>query len=224
MIRIVAISDTHLRQPGLPLGDVLIHAGDLCNFGTKQEFADGLDWLASQKHSYKFYVPGNHDRYTFDFVDTTSFMCSKVGVSQLVDKTIMLDGISFHGSPWTRIFGWTQAYMHDQYWMNAHWKRLPKCDVLITHSPPAGIFDQCPHLAGCEGLLDAVGRLKPRVHLFGHIHTGHGGIKEYKHLTGEETLFANVCALDASGMAVKYGPLIIDLFREHGKVQAEWLR
>jgi hypothetical protein len=59
---------------------------------------------------------------------------------------------------------------------NHPWKdRIPlDTDVLITHTPPMHHRDI---RLGCAGLLAEVWRVKPKVHIFGHIHTGHG--KEY---------------------------------------------
>ncbi|KAJ5455385.1 hypothetical protein N7475_010506 [Penicillium sp. IBT 31633x] len=52
----------------------------------------------------------------------------------------------------------------------------PAIDILLTHGPPAGILDQVPPdlNVGCEYLLRAARRARPRVHLFGHIHEGWG--------------------------------------------------
>ncbi|KAK4862642.1 hypothetical protein LT330_002775 [Penicillium expansum] len=52
----------------------------------------------------------------------------------------------------------------------------PAIDILLTHGPPAGVLDQVPPdlNVGCEHLLRAVRRAKPRLHLFGHIHEGWG--------------------------------------------------
>ncbi|OAQ62886.1 phosphoesterase [Pochonia chlamydosporia 170] len=60
-IRIVCISDTHNRQPTIPPGDVLIHAGDLTENGSFDEVQAGVTWLSSQPHKYKVFVAGNHD-------------------------------------------------------------------------------------------------------------------------------------------------------------------
>jgi hypothetical protein len=50
--------------------------------------------------------------------------------------------------------------------------RIPiETDVLITHTPPRY------HLGldlGCDGLLQELWRVKPRLHICGHIHSGHG--------------------------------------------------
>ena len=52
------------------------------------------------------------------------------------------------------------------------WKELPKVDILVTHGPPFGILDKTNEgkNAGSELLLKEVLRLKPKLHLFGHIH------------------------------------------------------
>ncbi|KAL8757018.1 MAG: hypothetical protein Q9199_002528 [Rusavskia elegans] len=52
----------------------------------------------------------------------------------------------------------------------------PKIDILLTHGPPAGILDQTRRgdKVGCEHLLRAVRRCRPRLHCFGHIHEGWG--------------------------------------------------
>jgi Icc-related predicted phosphoesterase len=45
-------------------------------------------------------------------------------------------------------------------------------DILITHGPPYGIFDRTAKKvnAGCKYLLDRVQKVKPKIHIFGHIH------------------------------------------------------
>lgn len=56
------------------------------------------------------------------------------------------------------------------------WNLIPDdTDVLITHSPPLGYGDLC-HTgirAGCVELLSTIQqRVKPKYHIFGHIHEG----------------------------------------------------
>ena len=52
----------------------------------------------------------------------------------------------------------------------------PAVDIMLTHGPPLGILDFTfgGKLAGCENLLAAVRRVRPRLHVFGHIHEGRG--------------------------------------------------
>ena len=48
-------------------------------------------------------------------------------------------------------------------------------DIVMTHGPPKGILDLCPQgLVGCLNLLQALRRVKPLMHCFGHIHEAHG--------------------------------------------------
>lgn len=57
----------------------------------------------------------------------------------------------------------------------------PHIDIMVTHGPPFSILDNVvgmgPRMGssvGCQHLLRAVKRCKPRVHAFGHIHEGWG--------------------------------------------------
>jgi Icc-related predicted phosphoesterase len=57
----------------------------------------------------------------------------------------------------------------------------PEIDIMVTHGPPYGILDSVAGVSqrmqssvGCQHLLRAVKRCKPRLHAFGHIHEGWG--------------------------------------------------
>ena len=57
------------------------------------------------------------------------------------------------------------------------WDLIPAhVDVLITHDPPHGVLDRSAggENVGCEELLAATRRIRPRLHVFGHIHQGLG--------------------------------------------------
>lgn len=58
------------------------------------------------------------------------------------------------------------------------WNNVPAgLDILITHNPPHGIMDKVQNGNFCVGskrLRHAVGLLEPKIHIFGHIHEGHG--------------------------------------------------
>ncbi|KAF2190592.1 hypothetical protein K469DRAFT_811524, partial [Zopfia rhizophila CBS 207.26] len=53
---------------------------------------------------------------------------------------------------------------------------FPAIDVMMTHGPPLGRLDKTyrGEPVGCEHLLRAARRCKPRLHCFGHIHEGWG--------------------------------------------------
>lgn len=65
-------------------------------------------------------------------------------------------------------------------------------DVLITHGPPFGILDRTISglEVGCEDLLKTIKKLKPKFHLFGHIHEAYG------EENGINTTFINGSLLD----------------------------
>lgn len=64
---------------------------------------------------------------------------------------------------------------------------FPAIDVMMTHGPPMGVLDtvRTGDNVGCEHLLRAARRCKPRLHCFGHIHEGWGG-RRVKWKDGEE--------------------------------------
>lgn len=64
-LRVVCISDTHGLHRNMmheiPQGDVLIHAGDFTDTGTRQEVIDFNDYLGELSHPYKIVIAGNHE-------------------------------------------------------------------------------------------------------------------------------------------------------------------
>jgi len=54
---------------------------------------------------------------------------------------------------------------------------FPSIDIMMTHGPPKNILDWVAHdgsTVGCENLLRAVSRARPRLYCFGHIHEAYG--------------------------------------------------
>ena len=70
------------------------------------------------------------------------------------------------------------------------WARVPtRVDVLVTHGPPMGVLDRTSRgeSVGCEALAEALERIRPRLHVFGHIHESYGTLEK------GGTLFVNAC-------------------------------
>ena len=91
--------------------------------------------------------------------------------------------------------------------INKHWKLIPKeTDILITHGPPFGILDRTisNYNAGCEMLLKKVNQIKPKLHVFGHIHEGYGMVEK------DKTFFANASSVNLNYQLVN-APIILDL-------------
>lgn len=55
----------------------------------------------------------------------------------------------------------------------------PQIDIMLTHGPPANVLDRVSggQHVGCESLIKAANRAKPRLYLFGHIHEAWGGVR-----------------------------------------------
>ena len=88
-----------------------------------------------------------------------------------------------------------------------HWEHIPSdVDVLITHGPPLGILDETMHgeCVGCEDLLEKINTVKPKYHIFGHIHEGYGSISK------NGTHFINASILDA-GYVIRNKPVVLDV-------------
>ena len=66
-------------------------------------------------------------------------------------------------------------------------------DVLVTHRPPYGILDYADQTNyGSATLLRRVYEIKPRLHLFGHIHQQYGVLKR------GETTYSNGAMMNES--------------------------
>lgn len=194
-MRVVAISDTHTfeHQISVPDGDVLIHAGDATITGTADEVAAFGRWLDAQPHRYKVVVAGNHDWLFERNREQAEYLIKFPGVVYLQDDLVEINGVRFYGSPWQpRFHDWAFNVNRGRA-IAWKWRLIQKCDVLVTHGPPWGVLDSvkngAPHL-GCEELGEAVGRIKPRFHVFGHIHGGYG---ERRAPNGIHFINASIC-------------------------------
>ncbi|XP_076047163.1 UPF0046 protein T07D4.2 [Oratosquilla oratoria] len=96
----------------------------------------------------------------------------------LQDKAHNICGIKLYGTPWQPEYcNWAFNLPRGKACLEK-WEAIPDdTDVLITHSPPIGHGDLCCTgvRAGCVELLSTVQqRVKPKYHVFGHIHEGYG--------------------------------------------------
>jgi Icc-related predicted phosphoesterase len=113
------------------------------------------------------------------------------------------------GSPWTKTFPnmnpRCKAFTCDtEKELNEKWALIPEdVDILITHSPPYGImdavqrydFDHNSTIENC-GSVSLMNRLysekiKPKLHVFGHIHEGHGHIQKMMDYPGVQFVNAS---------------------------------
>lgn len=100
-------------------------------------------------------------------------------VHYLEDSACEVGGVRFYGAPWCTRFGrdWAFQLADTEEGLGAKYGLVPDdAQVLITHQPPLGQGDmnECDKRTGSRTLLDRVLRAPPLLHIFGHIHTGHG--------------------------------------------------
>ena len=122
--------------------------------------------------------------------------------------------LEVYGSPWSPIFGFWAFGLQRGDQIRRKWSAIPaSTDVLITHGPPLGRGDQTffSGRAGCYDLLREVqDRIKPRLHVFGHIHEDQGCTFD------GHTLYVNAASVD-----IQYQPThlchVIDLPHDEQK-------
>jgi len=233
-IRIVVISDTHglHRELALPSGDILVHAGDFSNAGEQEQIFDLATWFGTLPHQAKVVIAGNHDitmdkdyyagrgqeRFHANMNMSRSDRERKVDEVRkglvsagtclyLEDQAASVCGISSYGSPWQPEFcDWAfnlarGAECRDK------WKQIPQeTDMLITHGPPLGHGDKNSERVsvGCADLADRIKHVKPRLHLFGHVHEGYGCTAD------GQTLYVNASNCDHS-YRTSHLPIVVDL-------------
>lgn len=228
--KIALISDTHGRHAelsdklkGIHDGDILIHAGDLSNEGTYSEIVKFLQWMAVQPFNHKAIIAGNHD---FGFegygvrINASTYvegekmksglidLCKELGITYLEDSMVEIEGIKIYGSPYTPLF-YDWAFMRDAENIKKIWSKIPEnLDILVVHGPAFGYGDlnsdgiRC----GCPYLLERIKQVKPKYHVFGHIHEARG-IYRSNEPDLLNTTFIN--ATSVNGWTNMHGPFLI---------------
>jgi len=126
----------------------------------------------------------------------------------LEDQSVTLRGIKIHGSPWQPEYkNWAFNLPRGEALLDK-WKKIPDdTDILVTHTPPVGygdLTDSGLHV-GCVDLLNSVTRrIKPKFHVFGHVHEGYGVRSDGK------TVFVNASICNY-GYQPENKPIIFDI-------------
>ena len=209
-MRITVISDTHTKHGLIPLtdlpgGDLLIHAGDIMNSGyNKNDILDFCTWFHSlEQYDKKIFIAGNHDRM---------FENHPEGVEELLNIYLDIDYLQdegydlydldtdtstkIYGSPWQpEFYSWAFNLPKNGIELAGKWEAIPdNTDILITHGPAFGTLDTVTgrpwDSLGCELLAERIERLRPKIHVCGHIHSGYG--YDFK----DGTHFFNASVLD----------------------------
>lgn len=200
-MKIIHISDTHglhRELKYLPYGDLIIHSGDISMTGKVEEVMDFIDWFKKLDYKYKIFIAGNHDycldgknsNIIQDFLPENCFYLDKSGIT--------IKNIKFWGIP---------SFISDD--LEGNFPNIIKLipnntDILITHHPPFEILDNSNNISyGYIDLLNAVSKIRPKYHLFGHIHNSYG-IKEIN-----EIVFINASLVNEE-YQLKNNPFILE--------------
>ena len=195
-MRITFISDTHTKHRNceldLPGGDLLIHAGDFMNSGYNPiEAIEFFNWFDKiNNYDHKIFIAGNHDRWMENAPDEAKgILTGYKTIDYLKDDWIIVGDDDPHsanvktakiyGSPWQpEFYNWAFNLPRNGEDLREKWFWIPNdTDILVTHGPPWGHLDVTPYgnlNVGCELLRVRVDELKPKIHVFGHVHSGYG--------------------------------------------------
>jgi Icc-related predicted phosphoesterase len=195
-LRLVLLSDTHQRhrEVEVPDADILIHAGDFTMLSKSMSaIADFNTWLGELPHRHKIIVPGNHEYFLEADPSRRSMLTNAI---VLINEGTEIERLRIWGTPITPLysgaFGLSSSNDRKQVYA-----QIPKdIDILITHGPPYGILDSVSHTGphpGCRELFDAVVRVRPKLHVFGHVHGAHGILHT------NQTNFVNAALLGSNG-------------------------
>lgn len=202
-MKIAFASDIHGKWLAVqwPQADTLCLAGDIlanyvsssgCDIETAAQTQELEAMLQFLRPKYKniIIVSGNHDWLFFRHHSKNKArdICAKYKAHYLEDSSVVIDGLTFYGSPWQPWFyGWafnfprpSEGQARAMSVAVTTWDNIPDdVDVLITHGPPRDFLDLTYHgeRVGCPYLKNAVLQLakqKLKIHAFGHIHFSAG--------------------------------------------------
>lgn len=183
------IADLHGNYPKLDGGDLLIVGGDLTKRDKESEYRNEFFmWMMDQSIlNYKkvIFIAGNHDNWIQENLTPEK----QLGCGEyLCDSGTEFEGLKIWGSPWTLTFDGINPVckaftVNTEEELAQKWAFIPEdIDILITHTPPYDILDELieeGHHAGSVALSYAVSKVRPKLHVFGHIHEAYGTWRPY---------------------------------------------
>mmetsp|Transcript_47724 Transcript_47724/g.79180 ORF Transcript_47724/g.79180 Transcript_47724/m.79180 type:complete len:302 (-) Transcript_47724:22-927(-) len=198
-IRLVCTSDTHMHHDRMkmPPGDCLIVAGDITNWrSTTENLPRVLQWLKSlTQYEYKVVIAGNHEvRFNENDAESTKQLFqSQADAIYLQDSACEVYGLKIYGTPWhpkRGCFFHAEAFAKPTKDLQQIFAQIPSdTDILISHVPPYGIrdYETAGHIGSDSLLENSKDRVKPIMHIFGHVH----GTNGLSYIQDCETLFVN---------------------------------
>lgn len=201
-MKICGISDIHgdlIPADQFEPCDVICICGDIMPLNIQRDNIESIVWFITDFYKWVESLPcekvimiwGNHD-FIGEYLSynrngdirTPSRVLKKLKApSKLIllqDSLFYYKGIKFWGSPWCpNLSSWAFYKDHDD--LLEVFNNIPNnIDVLLTHTPPSidtyGTVTQ-PGFNymtdyGCHELTEVVLKKKPKIHIFGHVHSG----------------------------------------------------
>lgn len=235
-VRIMCMSDTHTKHSDIPKesifpADIAIHAGDFTMYGKRSEVISFRDWFKQLPTQHKILIAGNHD-LSFDeqmrdelknvFVlrgyteppelSKKEIYCPEI--TYVEDSVVDLMGIKFYCSPRSPHIN-KFCFPTKLENKGKEWAKIDNnFDVVVTHSPPSGVFDFDIRDGqfGDPYLALKIQECKTPLHIFGHTHCCTGS---YRH---GNTLYVNAAIVDINNN-YNCPPLYVDLIKSDEKFE-----
>lgn len=220
-MKVAAISDLHGHLPimfSMPEAEVLCICGDLCPTNIDRDYNGSLAWFLRKfvpwveqlPYEKVFLTFGNHDFFAETlFLNQDTWTLQKPRrikeklflpekLTLLMDTECDWKGKKFYGTPWCpNLYNWAFYANHET--LVEKFSRIPEnLDVLMSHCAPRFADYGTSHYSkgrveefGCVELQDAIEKKKPKLAIFGHIHSGN-----HVPSVHNGTMYCNVSVLD----------------------------
>lgn len=215
-----------------PEGDVLCICGDIMPLDIQRDTIESIVWLVTDffnwvrelKYDHVLLIAGNHD-FVFQTLSVDKNgnhrkpkrvmkkLSAPTKLILLEDSGCVIADKTFYGTPWCpKLSNW--AYYADSEKLTQKFDKIPdNVDVLLTHCPPkvelygTVLETGWNHMNdfGCQELAEAILKKKPKLSIFGHVHSGDHRVR---HLG--DTIYANVSAKD-EGYEYRRMPTVIEI-------------
>lgn len=242
-LKVCHISDTHgyHNYMNVPECDLLIYSGDLSMSGERYTVESFFKWISRLSQcTYKCVVAGNHDlcfdphrggnngekpEWLQELIDDFMGVESPFGQTgepktnfYLENSSCEIWGVKIWGSPTSAWFGGDRwAFNVRSHEAKELYSTIPLgTDIVVTHGPAHTYGDwaiNCACYTGCYELADAIKRVKPLLHLFGHIHESYD-----VYPTSHGTYHVNGCVCDLS-YTIRREPWLLDVDFDEKEVE-----
>ena len=176
---------------------------ELNNGKIPNEIYEFIQWFDKLPHKYKIIIGGNHEicfnNIDKEYLKNNIFKSNNNNIYYIQDEMISLYGLNIYGTPWTTSYN--MGFSMNSIDINKNiWNKIPNnTDILITHQPPMDILDKVTtkdikykhnnicnicnkrhpskrHWGDINLRHIVMNKIKPILHLFGHVHQENGFI------------------------------------------------